>query len=356
MTEYAYAGEILRVDLSGAKVWAQRFEEAAEPRKWVGGAGLGARILWDEVPPEAGWDHPENRLVMATGPLAGLPVWGTGGLTVVTRGALTNGATNTQANGFFGANLKYCGYDAIALQGESPDWVWLHIHDGGAELRDAAELLGKDTWETQEALEEKLGLSGHGLSVYSIGPAGREPRALRRHPGRLRPRGEQERLRRRHGEEEAEGGGDRARQEGGGRRPSQGAFRGGGRHRPQPEERPLHEGAVSLRHPGRRAEPPGHGRAPDSQLHDERVARRGRDEAVGGQRPARGLRPPGPSVQRVRDAPLPHARHLLGPLQGAGGGRAGIRGLVGGGLDDRGHGPPAGHLDEHAAGSRLRGT
>ena len=55
--------------------------------------GLGAKILWEEVPPEVHWDHPENRLVMATGPLAGLPAWGTGGLTVVTRGALTNGLT-----------------------------------------------------------------------------------------------------------------------------------------------------------------------------------------------------------------------------------------------------------------------
>ncbi len=63
------------------------------------------------------WDHPDNRLVLATGPLAGLPVWGTGGLTVITIGAGTNGPTSTQANGFFGTNLKYCGYDAIVFQG-----------------------------------------------------------------------------------------------------------------------------------------------------------------------------------------------------------------------------------------------
>jgi aldehyde:ferredoxin oxidoreductase len=141
-------------------------------RTYIGGVGLGAKILWEEVPPEVTWDHPDNRLVMATGPLAGLPVWGTGGLTVVTRGALTNGATNTQANGFFGANLKYSGYDAIVFQGQAPRWVYLYVHDDTIELRDASMLLGKDTWETQEALQEMLNLSGHQLSVYTSGIAG----------------------------------------------------------------------------------------------------------------------------------------------------------------------------------------
>src|SRR6185295_16880225 len=100
---------------------------------------------------------------LGTGPLAGLPVWGTGGLTVITRGAMTNGGTSTQANGFFGANLKFSGYDAIVLQGEAPRWVYLYIHDDQVELRDASSLLGKDTWETQDALSADLGLSGHAL-------------------------------------------------------------------------------------------------------------------------------------------------------------------------------------------------
>ena len=100
-----YAGKILRVDLTNNHIWTEPWTPEM-CRTALGGVGLGAKILWEEVPPEVHWDHPENRLVMATGPLAGLPAWGTGGLTVVTRGALTNGATNTQANGFFGANLK----------------------------------------------------------------------------------------------------------------------------------------------------------------------------------------------------------------------------------------------------------
>ncbi len=166
-----YAGQLLRVDLSAGRAWGEPWSPA-DMRTYLGGAGLGAKILWDEVPAEVNWDDPGNRLVLGTGPLAGLPVWGTGGLTVVTRGAMTNGGTSTQANGFFGANLKYCGYDAIVIQGQAPEWTYLLIRGDRVELRDARHLVGKDTWETQDALSGELGLSGHMLSVYSIGPAG----------------------------------------------------------------------------------------------------------------------------------------------------------------------------------------
>src|SRR3989449_723223 len=144
-------------------------------RDLLGGAGLGATILYRETRKGKGnvsWDHPDNRLVLGTGPLAGLPVWGTGGLTVVTIGALTNGPTSTQANGFFGTNLKYCGYDAIVIRGQAKDWVYLYIDDDRVEIRDAKSYLGKDTWETQDALTRDLGMLGHQLSVYSISPAG----------------------------------------------------------------------------------------------------------------------------------------------------------------------------------------
>ena len=151
-----------------------------------------------------------NRLVLATGPLAGLPVWGTGGLTVVTRGAMTNGATSTNANGFFGASLKFSGYDAIVIQGQAKKLSYLYINDEVVEIRDAAQLKGKDTWETQEALEKEHGLSGHRMSVYGPGVAGEN--VVRFAPSTVTTaRGLQERLRRGHGEEEAESGVHRAR-------------------------------------------------------------------------------------------------------------------------------------------------
>ena len=166
-----YAGKILRIDLSNHRIWTEDLTPAMA-RKYIGGTGIGAKILWDEVGPEVGWDHPENRLVLATGPLAGTPVWGNGNLSVVTRGPMTNGATSTQANGFFGVNLKYSGYDAIVIQGQSERWVYLYVNDDRIELRDASHLLGKDTWDMQDALYEEHGLSGHQLSVYGIGPGG----------------------------------------------------------------------------------------------------------------------------------------------------------------------------------------
>jgi aldehyde:ferredoxin oxidoreductase len=172
----AYAGKLLRVDMTRKKCWAEPWSPE-DMREQLGGVGLGAMILYRETATKDGkrnvsWDHPDNRLVLATGPLAGLPVWGTGALTVVTIGAMTNGPTSTQANGFFGTNLKYCGYDAIVIQGQSKDWVYLYINDDVIELRDATFLLGKDTWETQDALNAALGLSGHQLSVYTSGVAG----------------------------------------------------------------------------------------------------------------------------------------------------------------------------------------
>src|SRR5918995_3359407 len=169
-----FAGQLLRVDLSKRKCWAEPWSPE-DMRDQLGGIGLGSRILYNETRKGKGnvsWDQPDNRLVLATGPLAGLPVWGTGGLTVVTIGAGTNGPTSTQANGFFGTNLKYCGYDAIVIQGQARDWVYLYVDDDRVEVRDARAYVGKDTWQTQDALSEDLGLRGHQLSVYSIGPAG----------------------------------------------------------------------------------------------------------------------------------------------------------------------------------------
>src|SRR5918994_4448666 len=160
-----FAGQLLRVDLSKRKCWAEPWGPE-EMRDQLGGIGLGSRILHKETRKGKGnvsWDHPDNRLVLATGPLAGLPVWGTGGLTVVTIGAGTNCPTSTQAYGFFGTNLKYCGYDAIIIQGQAKSWQYLYINDDTVELRDARDLVGKDTWETQDTLSGKVGLTGHQL-------------------------------------------------------------------------------------------------------------------------------------------------------------------------------------------------
>ncbi len=166
-----YAGQLLRVDLSRGETTPVAVDQLMQ-RQYLGGTGFGARILYDEVSPDVGWDHPENRLILATGPLAGTRAKGSGTFSIVTKGAMTNGATSTQANGFMGAYLKFCGYDGLIVQGQAPHLVYLYIHDGGAELRDARHLAGKNTWELEDAIKAELGYSERQMSVFGIGPAG----------------------------------------------------------------------------------------------------------------------------------------------------------------------------------------
>lgn len=166
-----YAGKILRVNLDEPE-FAVLSEDESSLRKYVGGAGLGSRVLYDEVPPEVQWSDAENRIILASGPLGGTTVMGSGTFCAVTKGALTNGGTSTQANGYFGAYLKFAGFDAVIIQGRAKHLSYLYIHDGKAELRDARHLAGKDTWETEEMLKKELGSSPQAMSVYGIGPAG----------------------------------------------------------------------------------------------------------------------------------------------------------------------------------------
>jgi aldehyde:ferredoxin oxidoreductase len=166
-----YVGKILRVDLSKKRTWEEDLDEGTA-KKWVGGVGLGAKILYQEVPPGAAWSDPKNRLVFASGPLAGSGVSGAATFTVVTKGPMTNLAGASQANGFFGAYLKFSGYDAIVFEGSAPNLVYLCIKDGKAEIRDARHLAGKDVWEVEDRLRKDLGVKEREVSIYAIGPAG----------------------------------------------------------------------------------------------------------------------------------------------------------------------------------------
>ena len=108
---------------------------------------------------------------MASGPLAGTTLSGTGTFSLVTKGPMTNLAVTTQANGFWGAYLKFAGYDAIIIQGQSPQWVYLYLGEDRPELRDASAILGKDTWEIEKAIRKEIGTSQK-ISAYGIGLAG----------------------------------------------------------------------------------------------------------------------------------------------------------------------------------------
>jgi len=164
-----YLGKILRVDLSSGKIIQERFDPLLL-RKYVGGNGVGIKVLYDEVPPHVEPLDPENRLIFAAGPLNGTRVPGSGTIAVVTKGPLTKQLASAQANGFFGARLRFAGFDILIIQRASSQWQYLWIHDGEAELVSAEHLLGLSTWETEKRLKEEVGQKK--ASVACIGPAG----------------------------------------------------------------------------------------------------------------------------------------------------------------------------------------
>jgi aldehyde:ferredoxin oxidoreductase len=164
-----YMGKFLRVDLSKGTLSNEVLEDQFLS-VWVGGIGFGVKYLFDEVKPSVSWDHPDNRFVLASGPLGGTRVSGSGTFAVCTKGPLTGGVASSQANGFLGAYLRFCGYDGLILQGAAPEWVYLYIDDQGASLRNASHLVGVDTWSIQAKLRKEIGSDR--VSIFSIGPAG----------------------------------------------------------------------------------------------------------------------------------------------------------------------------------------
>ena len=128
-----YAGIVLKVDLSHDLIKEIKYDEKTL-RKYLGGTALGAKILYEETPRDIEFDDPSNVVFIGSGPLSGTSIGGSGSISIVTKGALTGGATSTQANGIFGAYLKFSGYDGIILVGKSNDWKYLILKDGKAEL------------------------------------------------------------------------------------------------------------------------------------------------------------------------------------------------------------------------------
>lgn len=166
-----YAGEILRVDLNKGKT--ERFTIGENVlRNFVGGTGLGAKFLYDEVPPGIEWSDPQNRLIFAAGPLNATAIGGSGSVSIVSKGPLTNGSGCSQANGYFGAYLRLSGLNGIIVQGASEELQYLSIDSESVEFRDANWLKGMDTYETVDLLKHEHRKRGHEMTVASIGPAG----------------------------------------------------------------------------------------------------------------------------------------------------------------------------------------
>jgi aldehyde:ferredoxin oxidoreductase len=164
-----YAGQILRVNLNTGELWADKPEDSFY-RKYIGGRNFILHYLLSNMPAKADPLDADNLLIFAAGLLTGTALPGTGRHAVGGKSPLTGALGSCEAGGWWGAELKRAGYDAVVIQGKAESPVYLWIRDGAVEIRDAAPLWGKLTAETQEMLRQELG--DEKIRVAQIGPAG----------------------------------------------------------------------------------------------------------------------------------------------------------------------------------------
>jgi aldehyde:ferredoxin oxidoreductase len=138
-------------------------------RDYLGGYGLGARLIYDRMKPGADPLGPDNILGLLTGPMTGSGVVAGVRYVAVGKSPLTGGWGDANSGGYFGPYLKFAGYDGVFFEGASDKPVYLHIDNGKAELKDASKLWGMDCYETEDALKAEYGKDTH---VSCIGPAG----------------------------------------------------------------------------------------------------------------------------------------------------------------------------------------
>lgn len=169
MHQYGYCGNILRVDLSTSQSSVFPTLEYAE--RFIGGRGIATKIYWDEVTPNVSALDPDNRLIIATGPLGGVPGASGSQWQVFAKSPATDPEQMNRCcmGGHWGAHLKFAGYDGIVVQGKSDKPVYLFVEDGKVTIRDATPYWGRSAVEVREAMKKEL---GYGTMVLATGPAG----------------------------------------------------------------------------------------------------------------------------------------------------------------------------------------
>lgn len=166
---HGYAGKVLHVDLTNRTLEVEQPTEAFY-RQYVGGSLMGLYYLWKNTPQGADPLGPENTMVFALSAPTGMPVSGQSRCTLTCKSPSSGGAADSQAGGFWPAELKRAGFDAIVVKGAADSPVYLWIEDGKAELRDANHLWGKTTFEVDETLKAELG--DKKVEIAQVGPAG----------------------------------------------------------------------------------------------------------------------------------------------------------------------------------------
>ncbi|MBQ8830067.1 MAG: aldehyde ferredoxin oxidoreductase family protein [Oscillospiraceae bacterium] len=163
-----YYEKIARINLTTGEIKTQKLDVEIA-KKFIGGRGLGTKILYDEGVATADPLSAENKLVYITGPLTGAAAPSTGRYMVVTKSPLTGMIACSNSGGIWGQKLKYAGWDAVIVEGEASEWTYITIEDDKIELHDAREYLGVKSEAVDEMLKAK---HGDNASVLNIGPAG----------------------------------------------------------------------------------------------------------------------------------------------------------------------------------------
>lgn len=168
-----WVGRILRVDLTQGDYSIDDLDPDLAT-DYIGGRGLGSKLLFDEVDPMVDPLSPENKLIFASGPLTGTGATSGSRLTVVTKSPLTGTIACSNVGGYFGAEMKFAGYDVIIIEGKSPGPVYLLITDDDVQIKPADHLWGKTTWETEDIIKEDIGdaWKARDTQMVYIGPAG----------------------------------------------------------------------------------------------------------------------------------------------------------------------------------------
>lgn len=163
---HGYAGKIIRVNLSNGEI--KKEDLSPELIEYIGGTGFCARLLFDEL--KAGIDPmgPENKCIIATGPLSATMFSQGGRYMIAAKSPLTGVWGESHCGGYFGPEIKYSGYDMIILEGESEKPVYLVIKDDDVQLKNAEHLWGKLTDETTDIIRKEENLE----EVACIGPGG----------------------------------------------------------------------------------------------------------------------------------------------------------------------------------------
>ena len=161
--------KILKIDLASKDISSVPIDEA-EYQKFIGGAGMAARILYPLLNANIDPLSPENPLLFMAGALAGTTAPNFGRHVVCARSPLTGLWGESNCGGTWGSELKLAGWDGVLLLNASQDWVYISINDEDVEIKDATNLVGKIVHDTEEAIKEELG--NQKVHVSSIGPAG----------------------------------------------------------------------------------------------------------------------------------------------------------------------------------------